>query len=101
MSVLIYIFPAALILLYAFYHSVSATPDESVEKRTFDDTIHASKRRRRKVPRVPTGPPVYEIVRQSSEEGEGQIPLDQIELLTPEQMFYANKIPKGLVAGVD
>ena len=26
----------------------------------------------------------------------GQIPLDEINLMTPEQMFYSNKLPKGL-----
>ena len=95
MSVLIYIFPAALIILYALYYKINSTPDESKNKRTFDATIHASKRRR-KVPKVPAGPPVYEVVNECSDDGDPQIPLDQIELLTPEQMFYANKLPKGL-----
>ena len=61
------------------------------------------------MPATATGPPVYQILDRDSgkklirrqnlfrlESDDGQTPLDQIELLTPEQMFDRNLLPVGL-----
>ena len=70
MTVLLILFPLALVFLYAFYKKIGSTSGQLENQRTFAETIHASKRRKnRKTPGIPAGPPVYELVHESESLG--------------------------------